>query len=268
MSKKECKRIRYKHVSALRDLGGVRNFNHVHVKKELLYRSSFLGKMSLEESESFVDDFNIGTVIDLRAIEEVEYAPDIKTKKVKYYSLPVLRNKDNPAVLRENRSHILIDIVQNKGGAVKFLEGNYRKMVSDQYSLEYFRKVFDILLQNTDGKAIVYHCTQGKDRTGVCSALILYALGVDKFSIMRDYMKYNNMHRIKNTMLSALSYLRFYSFRCVRSLYVLQTANKKLIKAVFDEIKKKFGTREEFLRDGLLLDEAQIAKLRSMYLEK
>lgn len=268
MKKNECKRIRYKHVRALRDLGGVRNFNRVHVKKGLLYRSSYLGKMSLEESDSFVHEFNVGTVIDLRAIEEVEYDPDIKTQEVKYYHFPVLRNEHNPAVLRETRADILIDIVKNHGGAVKYLEANYRRMVSDEYSLEYFRQIFDILLSNEDNKAIVYHCTQGKDRTGVCSTLILYALGVDKFSIMRDYMRYNNTYRVRNAILSGLSYLRFFSFKCVRSLYVLQTANKKLIRAVFDEIKQRFGTREEFLRDALLLTEDNIAKLKEKYLEK
>ncbi len=41
---------------------------------------------------------------------------------------------------------------------------------------------------------MVYHCSAGKDRTGMISALILMALGVDDDTIARDYMLTNKLY--------------------------------------------------------------------------
>ena len=38
---------------------------------------------------------------------------------------------------------------------------------------------------------MLWHCTQGKDRTGVAALLVLTALGIDEETIRRDYMLTN-----------------------------------------------------------------------------
>lgn len=42
-------------------------------------------------------------------------------------------------------------------------------------------------LADADGAPALIHCTAGKDRTGVASALLLAALGVDEATILDDY---------------------------------------------------------------------------------
>ncbi|WP_234829392.1 tyrosine-protein phosphatase, partial [Enterobacter hormaechei] len=44
------------------------------------------------------------------------------------------------------------------------------------------------LLSNPGGGAIVQHCAVGKDRTGVGSALVLFALGADEATVLEDYL--------------------------------------------------------------------------------
>ncbi|MBQ0008678.1 MAG: tyrosine-protein phosphatase [Firmicutes bacterium] len=263
---KKNKRIRYRHIHALRDLSNCFNFKGIKIKKGLLLRSGYLGKLSALQAKQFVEKFNIGYVIDLRTNAEVENAPDMYSNLVEYYHIPVVKEFDNPLVTKENRNSILLDISKNKGGAVKYLSNVYRKMVTDEYCLSQFKKIFDLLLNKKDNKAVIFHCTQGKDRTGVLAALILYALGVDRRSICNDYIRFNNAYRIKNFIISCIVAIRFMSFRVSKDLYYLQMAHKKLIKATFDEIYKPGRDRYSFLNDYLGLDKEKVDLLREKYL--
>ena len=56
-----------------------------------------------------------------------------------------------------------------------------------------FRAIFRRLL--ADDGAVMYHCSAGQDRTGVATALILSALGVDRQTILRDYHKSTEWRR-------------------------------------------------------------------------
>lgn len=262
------KRIRYRHVHALRDLSKCFNFNGVKIKKGVFFRSGYLGKLSAIESKEFVDTFNIGYVIDLRTNEEKENAPDMQLEGIKYYHVPILNEFDNPLITKENRTKILVDIAKNKGGSITYLSRVYRKMVSDEYSLSQIKAAFDILLNKEDDKAVIFHCTQGKDRTGVIAALILYALGVDKTSIMNDYVRFNNAYRTKNFIISVLVAFRFFSFKISKDLYFLQMAHKKLIQATFNEIKSKYKDRYDFFENALSINKDQINAFRGKYLIK
>ena len=120
------KRIRYRHVHALRDLSRCHTFSNVEIKKGVLFRSGYLCKFKKEQANEFAEEFNIGTVIDLRTDAEVKNAPDAHLDGIKYYHIPILEEFDNPLITKENRNKILLDISKNKGGAVKYFDGIYK----------------------------------------------------------------------------------------------------------------------------------------------
>ena len=55
-----------------------------------------------------------------------------------------------------------------------------------QYSAEPWRRVFEVLADDTR-YPVLLHCTAGKDRTGVITALLLSVLGVDRAAIEADF---------------------------------------------------------------------------------
>lgn len=251
----------------IRDLSLINKKGEPVIKHGLLFRSECLCLLNQEELAELVNCYNLKSVIDLRSDKEKKVKKEILPNKVSYYPIAVLSDIDNPAVTKETRTEILVDIYKNKGGAKKHLINIYRKLVSDSFSLEGYQKVFDILLSNKEG-AIDYHCTQGKDRTGVCSALILLALGFSKESIVKDYLSYNQKHAFKAFLFSILVFLRFWNVKACRSLYLLQVAKRYFIEASFNEIEVKYGDISNFLRNGLLLDENKLNILRNKYLVK
>ena len=66
---------------------------------------------------------------------------------------------------------------------VEFLQGETGK--------EGFREFFRVLLETPEGNAVLWHCTSGKDRTGVAAMLLLGVLNVDEETIMEDFMLTN-----------------------------------------------------------------------------
>ena len=55
-----------------------------------------------------------------------------------------------------------------------------------------FRRVLTAVLEHDYSKgAVLWHCSEGKDRCGMTAALVLEALGVDRDTIMEDYLKTN-----------------------------------------------------------------------------
>lgn len=260
-------RIKYKHITALRDLGGIFNFRGIRIKKGLIYRSSDLSKFSKEEGEEFAKAFNIGHVIDLRAPDEVSFYPDVECDAFIYHHFPVLNNEQNPVVNRHTRSKLITETVRDYGSGYNYMKNFYAVLATSEQAHEYYSKVFDVLLSNTEGKAIDYHCKQGKDRTGMCSALILSALGVDKESIILDYLAYNTFAKTKSMLVSILVFIRFYRFKVCKSLYYVQMAKRTFIDIFFKTIDKEYGSMKDFLHNQLHLDDEKIAKLKEMYLD-
>ncbi len=70
-----------------------------------------------------------------------------------------------------------------------------------------YSQFFRILLETSPDRAVLWHCTSGKDRTGLAAMLLLAALGVDEKVIMEDYLLTNeyNADKIESTKRFMLS---------------------------------------------------------------
>ena len=73
----------------------------------------------------------------------------------------------------------------------KIFQNAYRKYTSE--NIETFEEFFKILFDNPES-TIMFHCTAGKDRTGFASALILSLFGVEKETIIDDYLLSNKTY--------------------------------------------------------------------------
>ena len=253
-----------KRVKNLRDLGGIPAANGKTVCYGKLYRSGHLGKIKPETAEKLRDRKSLRTVIDLRAPAELAHKRDIVPEGVDYLHIPPLTDEQNPAVTRETGPSILKKIMKVEGGARTYLSDTYRTMISSEPSLEALREFFDVLLE--DDGAVLWHCTQGKDRTGVVAAAILLALGVDRDAIMRDYMKTNRSCRFKNFWIYLGVILVTFSVRKAHNLNLLLSSRRDFMRAAFDEIDQVWGGTEGFLRNGLQLSDDEIFRLREAYL--
>lgn len=249
----------------LRDLGGIRTSDGRRIRHGMLYRSSYLYNLSESDAEYLHDLIGLSTVVDLRSPSELAEKKDTIPDDVKYIHLPPLNDEQNPSVNRKNRLGILKAIMAKEGGAKKHLSDIYRLMITQRESLDAFKKMLDIM-SDDESHAVLWHCTQGKDRTGIATMVALMALGVDRNEIMRDYMKTNRSCFFKNFWIFIGVSIVTFNVCTAYSLDLLLSARRFFLEAAFDEIDTVYGGTEGFLKNGIGLTDGDISKLRSIYL--
>ena len=150
--------------------------------------------------------------------------------------------------------------------AQRIAQQMYPNLTNDPECRKQFRQFFRLILETTHG-AILYHCTQGKDRTGFASALILAALGAGRDTIVADFDATNRVYEedvrqcCQNVRLMGGKEIEIAT---VKSFLGANTDN--FIKAL-ESIDKEFGSMEAYLKGPIGLTDQDILTLRERYLE-
>ncbi|MFR9165664.1 MAG: tyrosine-protein phosphatase [Dysgonomonas sp.] len=164
-----------------RDLGGIRNKDGKYVKWGVFFRTDDLSNLT-EGDLNYLSSIPITSVVDFRTKAEIASAPDKLPASVKnYYELNI-----SPGNLDINDTKL--DLSKIKTDSI-MIEMN-KAFVCDTAIINTYRKFFT-LLQNENNLSLIFHCSAGKDRTGMGAALILFALGVDEETVIKDYMLSN-----------------------------------------------------------------------------
>ncbi len=150
--------------------------------------------------------------------------------------------------------------------AQKIAQLMYPNLTNDPECQKQFSLFFRLILETENG-AILYHCTQGKDRTGFASALILAALGADRDTIVADFDATNRVYEedvrqcCQNVCLMGG---KEKEIATVKSFLGANTDN--FIKAL-DRIDREYGSIEAYLKGPIGLTDNDILTLKERYLE-
>jgi protein-tyrosine phosphatase len=177
----------------LRDLGGISDV----IPKALFLRSGKLSILTLTECAELCKRYNIQCVIDLRTPMEAAEFPDPLPEGVEYLQIPLLKDaavgithetgSDPMTIMRNLRKH-----PEKLKEMIPDFMALYTDVVTDGYSRSQLDKVVETLRTNADkGITTLFHCTAGKDRTGIASMALLKSYGVGNEEIIRDYMRTN-----------------------------------------------------------------------------
>lgn len=168
------------------------------VKPGILYRSSALTYLT-EKDLGTLTDLDIRTVIDFRGPQEQAAHPDrlpagvatinapVSQDELDFTKIDVLLDRDGFSPQMRDREKVdgfgpfyrMYNLV-NSYGEPGFLP----KLVA-------YKSVFDQLLDTHRSGAVLIHCTGGRDRTGIGTAILLRALGVSERAIEDDYLASN-----------------------------------------------------------------------------
>ena len=160
-------------IGNMRDLGGLRTADGRTIKPQMLIRSAHLAQAEEKDTE------HIAEVIDLRTPAERRESPD-RTYGCEYTPLPVFE-EINAGISHEE---------ETKDRGIPNMAVLYGMLIDR--CPEAFRKILLRIMQHDYSKGpVLWHCTEGKDRCGITTALVLEMLGVDRGTIMEDYLKTN-----------------------------------------------------------------------------
>jgi len=236
-----------------RDIGGYHTKNGKTVKMGLLYRSAALNTLT-DADLTKLAALHIKYDFDFRGPYEVKTAPDKIPTGTSRISLPAGSENIGDSNYMKNMGKYL--------KSDSFMMSFYTVLTpfKDRYT-----PLFDSLLSNKTISPMLFHCTAGKDRTGIAAALILYALGVDEQTIFEDYEATNYYRRNENA--KTITQMTKYYGLDEKIASNLMGAKKEYIAATFATIRSNFGTIESYLEKELGLNAAKINKLRKIYLE-
>ena len=231
-----------------------RNISFSNIKKGLLYRGESLYLLSVKDKKMIRDKCGIKVIVDLRTNQEHNDKKDTIIKGVKYIHLPLIEmeamgfSSEKQAKKDAVKNHKLPDMFEY-----------YRNFVRPT-SKESWTKIFKILLEE-DGP-IMFHCTAGKDRTGIVIAIISTLLGASKKDIYEDYME-TNKHTVIPFSYKIFALSLDKNFR--KEFMDYFNAKEGYLDAAFEEIEKLYGGVEHFYVECCSLNEAKIAELRAKF---
>ena len=173
--KRQYVRLPLKNACNVRDLGGYACGVNGITNWNTLLRGDDLA--CLDDSDiKFLLDYGVRCVIDLRAPNEVAKSPDAfaNVKEARYYNFPLL-----DVVLKE-----LSEVLSNNSNAAEFMCKMYVNLLQNESQT--IKKILSTIA-DTDEGAVLFHCTVGKDRTGIIAAILLGIAGVDIVDIISNY---------------------------------------------------------------------------------
>lgn len=270
---KEAQALLVTGIENARQLGGYETADGRHVKRDVLLRTARLSDAPSEELAALKDIYHLGVVVDFRTLAEREGAPDPEIDGVDNIVLDVLdegsRTGAGAAIagIYENSSAEPAEVMLNviRSGCVS--ERMYADMAFNSAVEKGFRDFFRILLKNGGQKAVLWHCSGGKDRTGAAAVLLLLALGVNRETVLKDFELTNEFLREKIAYMESRAAELTDDPEEIAWVKDLTGVNRKYMEKLLDTLEEKYGSQERYLTEGLGLDRAELEQLREMYLE-
>ncbi|MGN0554099.1 MAG: tyrosine-protein phosphatase [Oscillospiraceae bacterium] len=262
--------IGIKGIENARQLGGYIGADGRKVRDGLLIRTAGLNKISDEAAKELSDRFHVKHVVDFRMEYERQLVPDKEIPGAENVWISVFEMDTNAPEniemmnkIREAGGELQKTVEYAKTGRLSAL---YTDILLEKKGQKGYARFFDILLNNSGG-AVLWHCTYGKDRTGVAAALLLCALGVDEDIIMQDFLISNEVYKDNIARLETELEKRGCDDIVIKEAQAMAGVKGEYLIAAFDAVKSEYGSVQNYIKNQLGVSDEKIKKLRDLYLE-
>ena len=244
-----------------RELGGYEADEGKHVKWGQIWRGIPTCKLTGEADRAKLDALGLRLILDLRSVEEAKKEPDYVPDGARLVQICGLCAEDGHEIAFAPGDIDRLMASAPEGYDVPRVM--YRRMLTGNKA---FKELFRAL--EAGETPILFHCSAGKDRTGVAAMLILLALGASDETICADYAQTNVCRRaeIEAVMQEHADEIAA-DPSCRNHYYRMAGVSPEAAPFVLDTIRSQFGSAENYLEAEYGLTPARLMRLRRMYLE-
>jgi protein-tyrosine phosphatase len=245
------RRIEFDGAHNFRDLGGYRSQLGGELRWGLVYRAGRIDQLTARDQDHF-RSLGIRTVYDLRRDDERERFPDpvpnvhvcLMSRVFEHSAMP-----DTATFVDHHHS-------------VQFLRELYVGLLT--HAGREIGEIFTGMAQ-ADALPVLFHCTAGKDRTGVVAALLLSWLGVDREVVLDDFELTEQYigHELHEEMFQRMLERGMAPEAAAGMLH----ASRDTMAAALDELEVRYGGIERYLREMAGADSATLRALRERLIE-
>jgi protein-tyrosine phosphatase len=178
--------------SNTRDIGGYQNGDRRTIRWRQIIRSENLSRLTADDFRT-LEALGVKTVIDLRTDREHDKEPTVwlGDHPPGFFHFPIGDAQND--WFKAQRQMIKSNRFTEERSLQHAIEG-YRMIAGEGPAS--LRHLMDLVLDPSNWPILI-HCNAGKDRAGVATALILEAVGVDRETIMEDFLLTNEMGHAK-----------------------------------------------------------------------
>jgi len=289
-------KIDFTGIQNARDLGGIRTQDGRVIRRKRLIKSGCISGATEADLDLLLNKYKVKLIIDLRTDTERKALPEpcIEEHGISIVWNPLYMEKIQDVLFTKTDREIIenhlkalfimhkqvdpdteyaMDDVRKMVKALSFdadeyMERMYQKFVNNQIIQKQVKQFFGMLM-NKRGGSILYHCSAGMDRTGMLTALLLYALGVSKEDIIKEYIKASESSAdavdliIDKLFPAGEPDSQLYRERA-RKLFA---GRECYIRSFFDAIEEDYVSIDNYLQKALELHVDNLVRLKTLYLE-
>lgn len=242
------KQLSLQGASNFRDLGGYLAADGLRVRRGRVFRSDHLAGLTPDDM-ALLQALEVTHSIDFRGVAESADLP---------YRIPgvtQLAFAIEPTVVQRLRVLLAAGQIPSREETVELMCETYRNFV--HANAPTFARFLRHL--NSHAAPVVFHCTAGKDRTGFAAALVLSVLGVERDTIMQDYLLTNQLYRRSPSL---------EEHGPAHVMEVVWQVQPVFLQTAFDVIEREYGGLSRYLGGPLGMADDELAQLRHSLLER
>ncbi|MEB1805835.1 MAG: tyrosine-protein phosphatase [Bacillaceae bacterium] len=258
---KEVRDISLEGAINFRDLGGYPTVDGRKVKWGQFFRSAALSDLT-ENDILDIQKLGIKRICDLRRTNETKAQPNPVIPGIDNVHLPIIpENKDKEQVKQIGELSLHGKQI-NLGEPGEMLLRLNRVIAhqTDAYT-QFLKMIFE-----EEHVPLVFHCVAGKDRTGVCSSVILMTLGVPEEIVLEDFTYTNKYLDQLRQKVFTKKFIEKTKDVDPKAIDALLEARPDYLKAFLKEITDHFGSFDTYLYENLGISKNDRKDLQSRYL--
>ena len=255
-----------------RDLGGIIGAGGRPIRPHRLLRTAHLHDASDADVERLLREYNLCRVFDFRSLNEFNAVPDREIEGVQHHLLPTIdmrAEQDTGKPIPEKAFLELDRHIVNYSfyPEVQQMAANmYPSLIRSEFSQLQYAAFLRLIVEAPEDGGILWHCAQGKDRTGWGAAFLMFALGVDRETVIADFDQSNEAYtpivtKLNNDILERGGGEA--EMAVIQAFMGVSTAN---FISTLQLIDREYGGMTNYLHEILCLTPDDIRILRKRYL--
>ena len=261
------RKLEFNGLSNLRDLGGMKGADGRIVRPGRLYRSEHLYSADGEDLKKL--EGMLSAVFDFRSDQERIEKPDPAIPGVENIHLPIVENLA-AGISRDKQSQdrIFLMLAKDPEESRDYMCRMYRNFVMNDFCVSQYRSFVRHLMKERE-RAVLWHCTAGKDRAGFASVIVEEMLGIDREAILQDYLETNVCLKqdILKLLQMAENMLGGLDDNAKAALEYVFGAHEAFFNAVLGAVEERYGNFGGFIENGLGVTKGELQRFRDLYLK-
>lgn len=244
-----------------RDLGGLKTTEGAVIREKKLIRSNRLSKLTQNDMNLLSNEYHLHKILDLRTPMEVEQEADLEIQEASYMNIPFFM-ESMVGVSREKETKKQMLHMQE----FPDMKDIYIMMIQNKFCNQQITKAVREVMTTENG-SVLWHCTEGKDRCGLLSAIILFLLDVSEEDVMEDYLKTNKAAIRRVEKIRKKLHVAGFHQEKIEKLEGYFVAKEEFLNAALKTMKEDHGSINQFIKNGLHISMKEKQQFKDKILE-